>query len=29
LVNDKGQLEDTQGNAIVDESGEPITATKE
>jgi len=29
LVNDKGQLEDAEGNAIVDESGKPITATKE
>jgi len=29
MVNKKGQLEDAEGNAIVDESGKPIKATKE
>jgi len=28
LVNDKGQLEDAEGKAIVDKSGKPIEATE-
>jgi len=29
MVNKKGQLEDAEGKAIVDDSGKPIKATKE
>ena len=29
MVNDKGQLEDAEGKAIVDDSGKPVVATKE